>query len=56
MWQGPDVEAISAAVESTIGDHCTSTLFPVGLGFRVYGLWFRGPLHVHAVPGGCQTL
>lgn len=29
LWQGPDVDAVSSAVESTIGDHCTSTLFPV---------------------------
>lgn len=29
LWEGPDVEAVSSAVESTIGDTCTSTLFPV---------------------------
>ena len=29
LWQGADVETIAAAVEATIGEHCTSTLFPV---------------------------
>ena len=29
LWQGPDVEAVAAAVETVIGDHCTSTLYPV---------------------------
>ena len=29
LWQGPDVDAIAAAVEALIGDDCTSTCFPV---------------------------
>jgi len=27
--QGPSTDAIAAAVNATIGEHCTSTLFPV---------------------------
>ena len=29
LWAGPDVEAVSSDVQSTIGEFCTSTLFPV---------------------------
>ena len=29
LWQGPTLEEIAAAVEGIVGDHCTSTLFPV---------------------------
>ena len=29
LWQGPDVDAVAAAVEGLIGDDCTSTCFPV---------------------------
>ena len=29
LWQGPDVDAVAAAVEALIGDDCTSTCFPV---------------------------
>ena len=29
LWQGPDVDAVAAAVEGLVGDDCTSTCFPV---------------------------
>ena len=29
LWQGATLEEIAAAVEGIVGDHCTSTLFPV---------------------------
>tara|TARA_B110000977_G_scaffold191665_1_gene264117 strand:+ start:7927 stop:8667 length:741 start_codon:yes stop_codon:yes gene_type:complete len=29
LWQGATIEEVAAAVEGIVGDHCTSTLFPV---------------------------
>lgn len=31
LWQGTTLEEIAAAVEGIVGDHCTSTLFPVSI-------------------------